>query len=165
MLKEHAAGHGHQAVAGQIHLIVAVGVRDGEVPVRDALGGNERENLTVIERGGDVVDLRADGERQSDKGQQIKVSRCLDNPQQGLSGPVKEDSVREKIVAAAARKRKLREHKDLDALLCRRTYDLDHPLGVIVRVRDPDDGGSGCNLYKPVLHAAPPDQSRMRSAM
>ena len=41
VLKEHTAGHGHQTVTRQIHLIVAVGIRDGEVSVRDALGGNE----------------------------------------------------------------------------------------------------------------------------
>ena len=119
----------------------------------------------MTERGGDVIDLRADGKRQSDEGQQIKVDRCLGNSQQRLSGSVEENSVREKIVAAAARKRKLREHKNPDTLPGCRADDFDHPLGVIVRVRNPNHGGSGCNLYKSVLHAAPPDQSRMRSAI
>ena len=71
VLKEHTAGHGNQTVTRQIYLIVAVGIRDREVSVRNALGGDERENLSMIERGGDVVNLGADCKRQTDKSKQI----------------------------------------------------------------------------------------------
>ena len=165
MLKEHTAGHGNQTVTGEIDLIIAFGIRYGEVTVCDPLGGNESKNLAVIEGGGDVVDLRADSERQTDEGQKIIRAALFGDLDQGLSGTVKEDSVCKEIIAAASRKRKLREHQYLDTLLGRGADDLDHPLRVIVRIRDPNHGGSGGDLYKPVFHSMPPDQSRIRSAI
>ena len=71
----------------------------------------------------------------------------------------------EKIVTAAARKRELREHKDFDPIPGCIPDDLNHLSCVIVCIRNPNDRGSCCNFYKPILHEVPPNQSRMRSAM
>ena len=138
VLEKHTAGHGDQPVIRKIHFVIAVRVRNREVSVGEPFCGDKRENLTLIDGCGDIVNLCAYGQRQSDENKHVDLRSGFCNPEQGGKGTVQQNPVGEQVIAAAARERELRKGQNTDTLSGSVANDRNYTLGVIVRVCDPD---------------------------
>ena len=75
-----------------------------------------------------------------------------------ISSPQKENVVKtiafleKQILCRIAGDGKLREGKDLDALLCSASHHLYYPIAIEGRIRNPKNRGSCPDLYKSIVH-------------
>ena len=147
-----------------VSLKAAAGLRKIKMGVESLHRGNKRPNFTVVQHGGRVENPGTVSEGKPDKDKHIQAFRIGQYFQQGAHGTVKKNTVREKITAAAACQRKRREYQQAGILFGCPADTVYDSVGIIVRIRYPNDRGCGNGFYKPVFHAEPPDQRRTRAA-
>ena len=141
MLEQDAVRERNHAVARQGDLVAAAGFREIEMRIRGVLCRNQRQDFAVIQGGRRIENLGTVRERQSDEHKHVEAFRGGQHLEQSLCRTVKKHGVREEVAAAAAGQRKSGEHQQTYILCSRLADTVDDSVGVIVRIRDPDNRG------------------------
>ncbi len=171
-MREEDVGDKLRLQRADAHGVALAGIR-GEAAARDVLARHERQHLAGVHRGGAAEKPAAVGIRQADEHKHIQPRGGFCDLLQRCRRPVEEHPVPDKVIARAARERKLREDEHLHARRVRRFHAVDNARSVIARIRDLYDRGGRRNLNKSVFHCLfqplfsikSIDQNLMRSAI